>query len=85
MLADISKAVKIEGLINDLDINNLHSWEFTELNLQFIKDVIPKEFSKEVLAQYSNTLDSKIGGELFQDLFKKHNLESLVKQDNLIL
>eukprot|EP00347_Sterkiella_histriomuscorum_P020622 403337105 len=58
--------------------------EFQMLNLNFLKEVIPKYYSSILLKEFNNPFENKLSGEMFQDLFRKHNLEHLLKKDNLI-
>lgn len=66
-----------------LNSQKLDHQDFSRLNMEFVREYLPIGFSKSVINNL-NSEGCKFSGELFIQIFKKHNLEMLVKKDNLI-
>ncbi|CDW90089.1 UNKNOWN [Stylonychia lemnae] len=88
IIGQISKAISnpfsSNSKIKDHDETIQTQDEFNLLNFHFIKEVIPKNQSTTILNQFDQAFENKMSGEMFQELFKKHNLEHLLRKDNLI-
>ena len=70
--------------LDDGNQSNRPEDDFFLLNVSFVKEVLPKNFAEQFVAQYEKVIENKGPNEYFTDLLKKHNLEHLLKKDNLI-
>ena len=70
--------------LDDGNQSNRPEDDFFLLNVSFVKEVLPKNFAEQFVAQYEKVIENKGPNEYLTDLFKKHNLEHLLKKDNLI-